>query len=109
MIRQHGAWHAIMAIGQYTQLDDVGRGNAIIALRMYTWSDDFERGMPSLPLERYTIKRRLVWHVIIALRKHTRLDYVWHCMSARNLGSTHGRMTLGVKCYHCHWAAQAVE
>ena len=85
-----------MAIGQYTRSDNVGRGNAIIALGMYTRSNDFERGMPSSSLERYKIKRRLAWHVIIALRKHTRLDDVWHGMSAWNLGSTYGQMTLGV-------------
>ena len=43
-----------MAIGQYTEPDEIVHGNAIIALGMYTRSDDFERGMPSLPLERYT-------------------------------------------------------
>ena len=85
-----------MAIGQYTRLDDVGRGNAIIALGMYTRSNDFERGMASSSLERYKIKRCLAWHVIISLRKHTRLDDVWHGMSAWNLGSTYGQMTLGV-------------
>ena len=98
-----------MAIGQYTRYEDVFRGNAIIDLGMYTRSDDFERGMPSSSLERYTIKRRLAWHVIIALRKHTGLDDVRHGMSAWNLGNTHGQMTLGVSCYHRHWAAQAVE
>ena len=98
-----------MEIGQYTRSDDVGCGNAITALGMYTGSDDFERGMPSSSLERYTIKRPLAWHVIIALRKHTGLNDVRHYMSAWNLGSTHGQMTLGVSCYHRHWAAQAVE
>ena len=98
-----------MAIRQYTRSDDIGRGNAIIALGMYTRSDDFERGMPSSPLERYTIKRHLACHVIISLQKHTRLDDVRHGMSAWNLGSTHGKMMLGVAYYHRHWAAQAVE
>ena len=98
-----------MAIGQYTRSDNIGRGNAIIALGMYTRSNDFERGMSSLSLEKYRIKRRLAWHVIIYLRKYTRLDDVRHGMSAWNLGSTHSQMTLGVACYHRHWAAQAVE
>ena len=98
-----------MAIGQYTQSDDVGRGNAIISLGMYTRSNDFELGMPSSSFEKYTIKRCLAWHVIIYLRKHTRLDDVRHVMSAWNLGSTDGQMTLGVACYHRHWATQAVE
>ena len=97
-----------MAIRHYTRSDDVVRGNAIIALVMYTRTDDFEHGMPSSPFKRYTIKRRFAWHVIIALRKHTRLDDVRQGMSAWNLGSTHGRMTLGIACHHRHWVAQAV-
>ena len=97
-----------MANEQYTRSDDIDRGNAIIVLGMYTRSNEFERGMPSSSLEKYTIKRRLAWHVIIYLRKHTRLDNVRHGMSAWNLGSTHDQMTLGIACHHRHWAAQAV-
>ena len=85
-----------MANEKYTRSDDIGRGNAIIALGMYTQSYDFERGMPSSSLEKYTIKRPLAWHVIIALPKHTGLNDVRHYMSAWNLGSTYGQMTLGV-------------
>ena len=67
-IGRRRAWHAIIALGQHTRSDDVGRGmplspldsidgsrrrawHSIIALGQHTWSDDIGRGIPSSPLD----------------------------------------------------------
>ena len=86
-VERHRAWHAIIASGQHTRSNDIGRG------------------MPSLPFgsshgrttsgvacnhrlwAAHTVERRRAWHAIIAL------------------GSTHGRTASGVACHHRPWTA----
>ena len=83
MIRQHRAWHAIMAIGQYTRSDDAGRGHAINTLEMYTRSNDFERGICHLR----------PW-------KDTRSNDVWRGMLSFPFENTNDWTTCGMACPH---------
>ena len=53
-IERRRAWNAIIAFGQHTRLNNVGRG------------------MPSSRWEAHTVERSRAWHAIIALRQHTR-------------------------------------
>ena len=49
------------------------------------------------------VGRRHVWHAIITLGKHKWSDGVGRDIPSSPLGSTHGRMTLGVACHHLLW------
>ena len=55
------------------------------------------------------VGRHQTWHVITALRQHTRSDYVGRGMTSPALDSTHGRTTFGVTCHHVFWTAHTVE
>ena len=114
MVERRRAWNAIIAFGQHTRLNDVGRG-------MPSWPLDTTHGRTKSgvachhsPLMANKVERRQAWHAIIAiglgdtLRRHR----VWHAIIAlgretwsndveRGIASTpwdstHGRMTSGV-------------
>ena len=50
-------WHVIIAIGQHTQSDVVGRGMPAWTIDIYTGSYDVEYGMSSSPLGAQAVKR----------------------------------------------------
>ena len=109
MVGRRRAWHAIIALEQRTQLNDV------------------RRGMPSSPVgsthgrttsgvacrhrlrAAHTVGRRQRWHAIIAYGQHTRSNDIGRGMPSLPLGSTHGRTTSGVACHHHLWEAHTVE
>ena len=62
IVERRRAWHAIIAFGQHTRSNDVGRG------------------MPSCLWEAYTGKRRRAWYDITAFGHHTRSNVVGHDM-----------------------------
>ena len=100
MVGRRRAWHAIIALEQRTQSNDVGRG------------------MPSSPVGSthgrttsgvacrhrlravHTVGRRRRWHAIIAYGQHTRSNDIGRGMPSSPLGSTHGRTTSSVACNH---------
>ena len=108
-VERRWAWHAIIAFGQYTRSNDVGRG------------------MPSTPLDgkhgrttssvtchhclwtAYTVERRRAWHAIIAFGQHTRSNDVGRGIPSYPLEGKHGRTTSGVTCHHCLWTTNTVE
>ena len=108
-VGRHRAWHAIIALGRQTWLNDVGRG------------------MPSLPLgsidgrtascvacyrhlwPAHTVEQHRAWHVIIAFGQHTQSNDVRRFMPSSPLDGKHGRTTSGVAFNHRLWAAQTVE
>ena len=49
------------------------------------------------------------WHAIIALGRQTWSNNVRCGMPSFPLGSTDGRMALGVACHHCLWPAHTVK
>ncbi|TMW81654.1 hypothetical protein EJD97_008475 [Solanum chilense] len=89
-VEQRQAWHAIIAIGKQTQ--------------QHKWSDDIRCDMPSShldithdgkmsgvachyrPCPADTFVRRLAWHTIIALRKHTQSQTTSNMTSIFTLG-----------------------
>ena len=89
-------------------------------------ADDVGRGMTSPPLDcthgrttsgvtchhrlwtAHSVKRRLVWHVIIAVGQHTRSNDVGRGMISPLLECTHGRTTSGVAYHHRRWTAHSV-
>ena len=90
-VEQHHAWHDIIAFGQHT------------------WSEDVGRGMTSPPLESTHGGQRRAWHAITVLRKHTRSDDVRRDMPSPPLDSTNSRTTSGVACNHRPWMANMAE
>ena len=99
-VEKRRAWHAIIALGWQTRLNDV------------------RRDMPSPPLdsthgrttsgmafhhrlwEAHTVKRRWAWHDITAFGQHSRSNEVGNDMPSPPLHCTHGRTTSGVACHH---------
>ena len=77
-VERRRAWHVLIAFGQHTRSNDVGRG------------------MPSSPLAAHTVERRRAWHVLIAFGQHTRSKDVWRGMPLLPLGNTNGLTTSGV-------------
>ena len=81
-VGQCRTWHAIIALGINTQMDDVGRG------------------MPSSRLERTHSMRRWVWNSMIVLGKHTWSDDIGRDMPSWPLDNTHGRIILCIEFHH---------
>ena len=65
-------WHVIIALGQHTQSDVVGRGMRAWTMDIYTGSYDVEYGSPSSPLAAQAVKRCRLSHTIFALGENTR-------------------------------------
>ncbi len=97
-VERRRAWHAIIAFGQHTRSNDVGRG------------------MPSSPLGSthgrttsgvachhrlwaHTVERRLAWHAIFAFLQHTRSNDVGRGMPSSPFDSIDGRPSSGVACH----------
>ena len=107
--RQCRAWHDITTLGLHTRSNNVGR--RMHSLPMGHTDSLTASGIAChhRPWTTNTVERRRVWHDIIAFEQHTQLNDVGRGMLSSPLGSTHGRMTLGVACHHRLWAAQMVE
>ena len=108
-IERRQEWHAIIAFGQHTRSNDVGRG------------------MPSSPFgnthcrttsgvacnhrlwEAHTVERRQAWLAIIAFRLADTVGRrrAWHAIIVLN--NKHGRTKSGVACHHRLWAAHTIE
>ena len=101
--------------------------HAIIAFEQHKRSNNIERIMISPPLgcthgrttsglachhrlwATHTVERHRAWHDITALGLHSRSDDVGRDMPSSRLGSTHGRTTSCLACYHQLWAPKIVE
>ena len=108
-VERRRAWHAIIAFGQHTRSNDVGRGMTSPPL-------DNTHGRPTSGMAchhrlwaAHTVERRRARHDITALRQYTRSDDVRSGMTSPPLGSTHDRTTSGVACHHRLWATQTVK
>ena len=89
MVDRRQAWQAIIAFGQHTQSNNVGRGMTSPPLDSTQWND-VELDMPSPPLDsthgrtmsgvachhrrkaEQMVKRRQAWQDITTLGQHTR-------------------------------------
>ncbi|TMW86553.1 hypothetical protein EJD97_021230 [Solanum chilense] len=93
MACMHGPW-------AYTRLDDVGhempslpfgstqgRAMTVVTCHIHPWTT-------------HTVGGCRLWHAIIALGQHTRVEYVRHGMPSLPLDSTHGRTMSGVAGHH---------
>ena len=63
---------------------------------------------PSRAWASHTIRLRRLWNDIMALGQHTRSDDIVRGMLSSHLGSTHGRITSGIRCHHFPGATQAI-
>ena len=89
-IRLRRAWHAIIAIGKHTRLDNIERrmpSSLLGSTHSRTTS-----GVVYLhyPWAAHTVGRRRAWHAIITLGQHTQSDHVGCGMRASPLGSIQG-------------------
>ena len=101
-VERRRAWHAIIALGQHTRLNDVrrdmpspdldsahGRTTLGVACHHHLWAA-------------HMVERRQAWHAIIAFRRHTRSNDIGRVMQSSPLEGTHDRTTSGVACYYSH-------
>ena len=92
MVGLRPAWQNIIALGQHTRSNDVGRG------------------MPASPLDStHTVERRWAWNNITAFGQHTRSKNVGRDMPSPLFDSTFRRTSSGVACHHRRWAAHMVK
>ena len=102
------ALHSIIAFGQHTQSNDVGRGMTSPPLdctdnqQRRAWHD-------ITAIVSHTVRGCRAWHNITALGQQTRLDYIRRGMTSLPLYNTHGRTTSGVACHHRLGAAHTIE
>ena len=91
MVGLRRAWHDIIALGQHTRSNDVGRG------------------MPSSPLG--STHGRTTSGVACHHHpwQHTLSSDVGRGIPSSPLGRTHGEKTSGVACHHRLWAAHTIE
>ncbi|TMW80901.1 hypothetical protein EJD97_013890 [Solanum chilense] len=117
MVGQHRTLHAIIALGQNTQSDDVGCGMPLSLLgTIHGWTTSGVACHHN-PWKTYTIRLRQAWmpssplgskhgHKASglaynnAIRKHTQSEGVDHNMPSLALENTHNRTTLHVSCHH---------
>ena len=99
-VEQRQAWHAIIAFGQHTLSNDVGRERTSPPL------DDTLGRMTSGVACRHrlravhTVKRREAWHAIIAFGQHKHSKDVGCGMPSPPLDCTNSRTTSGVAFNH---------
>ena len=103
------SWHAIIALGQHTRPNDVGRDMPSQPLRSKHCRMTSGMACHHRLWVVETVERRRGWHDITTLGQHTRSDDVGLGMPSSPLVSTNGRTTSGVACHHRLWAAQTVE
>ena len=109
MVKLRQVWHDIIALGQHTRSNDVGRGmlspplgsthgrtTSGVALHHCSWTT-------------HTVELRRAWHAILAFGQHTRSNDVGHGITSPPLDSTHSRTTSGVAYHQRLWAARTVE
>ena len=92
--------HAIIAFGQHTQSNDVGRGMPSSPL-----GGTQDRTMSGVachhrPWTENMVEQRRAWRAIIAFGQHRRSDGVKRCMLSSPLASTHSQTTSGMACHH---------
>ena len=103
------AWHAIIALEQHTQSNDVGRGmpsSPLVSINGQTTSGVV---CPHRLWVAHTVERRRAWRAIIAFGQHIRSIDVGCGMPSSPLDSTDGQPTSGVACHHRLWDANTVE
>ena len=107
-VERRRAWHAIIAFGQQTRSNDVGRGMPSSLLGCTHGRTTSGLACPHRLWAAHTVERRRALHAIIAFGQHTRSSDVGRGMPSSPLGSTHGRTTSGVACHHRLWTAHTV-
>ena len=108
-VRRRRTWHAIIASGQHTRSNDVGRGIPSSPLGSTDGRTTSAVACHHRLWAAHTVGRRRALHAIIALGQHRRLDDFGRGMPSSPLDSTDGRPSYGVACHHRPWTAQTVE
>ena len=108
-IERRRAWHAIIAFGQHTRSNDVGRGIPSYPLDGKNGRTTSDVTCHHRLWTAHTVERRRVWHAIIAFGQLTRSNDVGRCMTSPPLDRTHCRTTSSVAFHYRLWAAHMVE
>ena len=96
MVGRNHTWHTIIAFGQHTQSNDVGRGMPSSPLGSTNGRTTSGVAWHDLPWTARTVEQRRAWHDITTLGLNTRLDDVRRGMTSPPLDSTYSRTTSGV-------------
>ena len=108
MVGRRRAWHAIIALEQRTQSNNVGRGMPASPLGSTHGRTTSDVACQRCLWAAHTVERHQSWHEITSFGQRTQLNDVRRGMPSSPVGSTHGRTTLGVACRHRLRAAHTV-
>ena len=108
-VKRRRAWHDIFAFGQHKRSNDVGRGMPSSPLGSTHGRTTSGMACHNRLKAAHTVERRRVWLYITAFGQHTWSNDIECGMPSLPLGSTHGRMTLGVACHHISWIENTVK
>ena len=89
-VERRRAWHAIIAFGQHTRSNDVGRGITSPPLDSTHGRRTSGVTCHHRLLTEHSVERAQVWHAIIAVGQHTWSNDVRCGMTSPPLDSTHG-------------------
>ena len=108
-VERRRAWHAIIAFGQHTRSNNVGRGMTSPPL-------DSTHGRTTLGVTchhrlwtAHTIEQRWAWHAIITFGQHKWSDGHGRGMPLSPLDGKHGPTTSGVECHHRPWTTNTIK
>uniref|UniRef100_A0A3Q7GR05 Uncharacterized protein n=1 Tax=Solanum lycopersicum TaxID=4081 RepID=A0A3Q7GR05_SOLLC len=107
-IERQWAWHAITAFEQHSRSDNVRLGMPSSPLGSTDGRTTSGFACHHRPWTAQMVRRRRVWHAIIALRQHTRSNNVGRGMPSSPLESTHSRLSSRVACHHSPWTVDTV-
>ena len=108
-IERRRACYDIIAFGQHTRSNDVGRDIPSPPLDSTQGRTTLGVACPHHFWAAHTVEPRWMWHEIIALGRQTWSKNVRRDMPSPPLDNLHGRMTSGVACHHRLWAALTIE
>ena len=118
-VKRRRAWHSIIASGQHTRSNYVGRGmpslplgstknrtTSGVACQHHLWAAHTVKRRrawhASIAFGQHMVERRRAWHDITSFKQHTRSNDVKRDMPSPPLENTHGRTMSSATCHHCH-------
>ena len=108
-VERRQEWHSIIAFGLAHIVVRCRAWQAINALRRQIGRTTSGLACHHRLWAAHTVERLWAWNHITAFGQHTWSNDIECGMPSLPLGSTHGRMTLGVACHHSPWTTNTIE
>ena len=109
IVRKCRAFHAIIALGQHTRSNDIGRGLSSSRLEIIHGQMTSHVACFHRPWAAHASGRNREWNARMDLGQHARSDDIGHGVPLSPLEITYCRTTSGVICHHRPLAARTVR